>query len=75
MTNSVNKAEELIKRYKHIWMGLENVTGVGKGKTKDGRTCIVISMTKDDPATRNIFPLEIEGLPIEIRISGEINAL
>lgn len=75
MTNSVNKAEELIKRYKHIWMGLENVTGVGKGKTKDGRTSIVISLSKDDPATRNIFPAEIEGLPIEIRISGEINAL
>ncbi|MFP4366476.1 MAG: hypothetical protein ACLFQA_05220 [Bacteroidales bacterium] len=75
MTNSVNKADELIKRYRNIWMGLENVNGIGKGKTKDGRYCIVISMVKDDPATRNIFPAEIEGLPVEVRISGEINAL
>ncbi len=75
MSSSLKKAEEIIKRYEQIWMGLENVTGIGTGKTNDGRTCLVISMAKDDRPTRDLFPVEIEGLPVEVRISGEFNAL
>ena len=75
MNSSVKKAEEIIKRYAQIWMGLENVTGIGTGKTNDGRICLVISMAKDDQATRDIFPAEIEGLPVEVRIGGKFDAL
>ncbi len=74
MKSSVTKAGEIIKRYEQIWMGLENVTGVGTGKTNDGRTCLVISLVKDDQFTRDIFPSEIEGLPVQVRISGNFDA-
>ncbi len=56
-------------------MGLKIVSGVGTGKTREGKLCIVISLSRDDPATRNIFPVEIEGIPIEIRIIGKVDAL
>ncbi len=74
MKNSIKKALKIRKRYEKIWMGLENVTAVGAGKTKEGKPCIVISMLKEDPATRDIFPQEIEDVPIELIIIGKIDA-
>ena len=75
MNSSIKKAGEIIKIYRQIWMTLENVTGVGTGKTKDGRTCIVISLAKEDPVTCDIFPSEIEDFPIEFRITGKISSM
>jgi len=75
MESSLRKAKKIVRRYEQIWMGLKNVSGVGTGKTREGKLCIVISLSRDDPATRNIFPVEIEGIPFEIRISGKIDAL
>ncbi len=75
MNSSTKEAGEIIKRYKQIWMALENVTGVGTGKTKEGGVCIVISMAKEDPVTCDIFPAEIEDFPVEFRITGEMSSL
>lgn len=75
MEDSVSKATGIIKLYEKLWLELENVTGVGTGKTKEGRTCLVISLSEDNQATRDIFPAEIEGIPVEFRISGEIDML
>ncbi len=72
MTESMGKAKKIKKLYEEIWLELDNVTAVGSGKTKDGRICLVISLSHDDPVTRNIFPREIEDIPIEFRISGEM---
>ena len=74
MDNLTKKAGKIINRYKKIWMGLENVSAVGIGKTCDGIPCIIISLSRDDPATREIFPLEIEDIPIEFMVSGTIDA-
>jgi hypothetical protein len=68
------KAAEIKNRYEILWMGLKNVTSVGTGKTSDGKTSIVISLAIDDPETRSIFPAEIEDIPLEFRISGDIDA-
>ena len=67
-----NKAAEVINLYRAIWLGLEHVTGVGLGKSDDGRTCIVISLSEANTATMDIFPAEIEGIPVECRVTGEI---
>jgi hypothetical protein len=74
MDSAMIKAFEIRERYEKIWMALENVTAVGTGMTSDGRTGIIISMEKDDIVTKNIFPPEIEGVPVELRISGNIDA-
>lgn len=55
-------------------MGLERVTAVGTGITSNGKPGIIISLDKEDSATRNIFPPEIEGVPVEVRIAGKIDA-
>ena len=74
MENAKRHAGDIINRYRDIWMKIEHVTGVGTGKARDGRICIIISLESDEASTRDIFPAEIEGVPIEIKISGKIDA-
>jgi hypothetical protein len=75
MDYSLQKAREIRNRYEEIWMELGFVTAIGIGLTSSGRTGIIISLEKDDPAIRSIFPAEIEGIPIEVKITGEINTI
>ena len=74
MKDPLIKAGEVKNRYSQIWMGLDCVTAVGTGITSNGKPGIIISMEKEDTATRNIFPPEIEGIPVEVKITGEIDA-
>jgi hypothetical protein len=71
MGESFEKASKIREMYEQIWLGLDKVTAVGTGKTADGRICIVISLSSDDPDTTNMFPPEIEDVPIEFRVTGE----
>ncbi len=75
MDYNIRKAKKIINRYEQIWMGLKNVSSIGTGKTSEGRLCIVISLSGDDPKTRRIFPAEIEGIPVEVRIIGKVDTL
>ncbi|TVR70458.1 MAG: hypothetical protein EA408_11185 [Marinilabiliales bacterium] len=75
MENSDEQAKMIISRYGEIWMGLDSVTSIGVGKTDEGKTTIIISLEKDIPATRDVFPAEIEGVPVQIRISGTTKPL
>lgn len=75
MDHSIQKAKEIKELYEKIWLGLDNVTAVSIGKNPAGYPCIIISLEKDDEFTRDIFPAEIEGIPVEIRISGRISSL
>lgn len=71
MSGSLRKARKIKEMYEQIWLGLDKVTAVGTGKTTGGRICIVISLSCDDPETKNMFPPEIEDVPIELRVTGQ----
>jgi hypothetical protein len=73
--DELNRISMVKMRYQGIWMGLNNVSAVGVGITSDGRPGIIISMKREDVSTRKLFPAEIEGIPVEINISGNINIL
>jgi hypothetical protein len=75
MTEQMKKALRIKKIYEQIWLELENVSAVGTGTTENGRTCLVISLVSDDPVTKDIFPREIEDIPIHFKVSGEMDAL
>ena len=75
MDGSIRKAGKIVSRYEQIWMGLKNVSAVGTGKTSEGKLCIVISLSSEDPYTRSIFPPEIEGIPVDVRITGKVDTL
>ena len=75
MSNPAEKAKKIINRYKMIWMKLEHVTSVGTGKKDDGSVCLVITLSEDSQATKEIFPAEIEDLPVEFRIGSQPDAL
>ncbi len=72
MENLQNKAERIKKTYSDIWLGLDHVAAVGTGTTNDNQICIVISLEEDDESTRNIFPKEIEDIPVEFKITGKL---
>jgi hypothetical protein len=73
MNKLLIKVREVKNRYEMIWMGLEDVTSVGTGITSKGKPGIIISMEKDNVSIKNIFPPEIEGVQVEIRVSGNID--
>jgi hypothetical protein len=73
MEDLLKKANMIKKRYEGIWMALDNITGVGTGLTASGIPGIIISMEKEDARTRDLFPPRIEGVPVELKLSGKIN--
>ncbi len=75
MDEAMDKVRKIKSIYEDIWLELEKVTAVGTGRAKDGRTALVISLSSDDKATKDIFPAEVEGIPIEFRVTGEAEAL
>ncbi len=68
------KAEKILARYKNKWLALENVTSAGIGRTSKGSPCIIISLAQEDNAIREMMPPEIDGIPLEVKVSGEIDA-
>ena len=63
------------RKYEPIWLALPEVVAVGIGKTSDGATGIIISVRSLTGTVRSSIPSAIEGIPIEIQVSGEIKAL
>ena len=56
-------------------MPVEGVEGIYQGITENGTSCIVIMISNDDELLRERLPVERDGIPIEIEISGTLNAL
>ena len=75
MESTDEHAKKIINRYEEIWMGLDGVTSVGLGKTAEGAASIIISLEQDTPSTRDIFPVEIEGIPLQFKICGKTEPL
>jgi len=75
MTDPMAKARRLKEQHQQEWLGLKGVVGVGIGKTADGRTGIIISVQENAAGIRQHIPTTLEGIPIEIRESGEFRAL
>lgn len=60
------------QRYEQEWMALEEVTAIGIGKVAD-QIGIVISVTENPEKVKREIPDRIEGIPIKIQKTGELN--
>ena len=75
MDPTINKCKKIKNYYERKWFQIKGVVAVGIGKTSDNEVGLIISVVKNAKRIRKLIPLQIEGIPIEIIVSGEIKAL
>lgn len=55
-----------------------NVVGVGVGRRDEGEVALVVMVTQKLPRSQlrevDLVPQEIEGIPVEVRVVGELKA-
>lgn len=81
---AIQLAMSISERYQSYLMQKANVIGVGVGfREKDGKlgdeVAIVVNVTRKLPShellPEDLIPSEIEGVPVDVRETGEIRAL
>jgi hypothetical protein len=81
---TIQLAMSISERYQSYLMQKANVIGVGVGfREKDGKlgdeVAIVVNVTRKLPSheilPEDLIPSEIEGVPVDVRETGEIRAL
>lgn len=61
------------RKHEKSWMEIDGVVAVGVGLI-DEKTGIIVSVEKEPATMRKLFPSSIEGIPIAIRQTGQIEA-
>jgi hypothetical protein len=74
MSDLNQKAIEVKRKHEKAWMSLDGVIAVGIG-LYSGSPAIIISVKKESDKIRNKLPESVEGIPVVIKITGEINAI
>lgn len=74
MENEIQHIKNIKKQYEHTLLKVKNVVAVGIGMTSDQRNGIIISVVKESQKTRSKIPNQIEGIPVEVKITGKIKA-
>lgn len=71
MPDPVKKATEIKQRYEPKWLAIPGVTAVGVGQIGEDRIGIIISVANNTDKIRKQLPADVEGVPVEVRVSGE----
>jgi hypothetical protein len=64
---------QVLKRHTPRLMSLAGVAGTAEGSCA-GQPCILVLVERLTPALRQAIPSELEGIPVEIRETGRIEA-
>jgi hypothetical protein len=64
----------VLERHTDSLMNIPGVVGTAEGSCA-GRPCILVFVIKDTPEVRKVVPSQLEGVMVEIRESGQIEAL
>jgi hypothetical protein len=62
---------EVLERHTARLMSLSGVVGTAEGEC-GGQPCILVLVERLTPALREAVPVELEGIPVEIRETGRI---
>jgi hypothetical protein len=73
MTGKVRSAADVKLRYERKWLEIEGITAIGLGLINNEQ-CIIISVEENIDEVRALIPGKVEGIPVEIRISGKLMA-
>jgi hypothetical protein len=65
---------EVKSKYESSILKIEGVVSVGIGQGSENKLAIIIGLREESQETTNLIPSELEGYPVEIRITGVIRA-
>ena len=75
MSDQLEKIIQIKRQNEKKWLGMKNVVGVGIGLTSGGDVGIIVSTKEESVKLRKKIPNEIDRIPVEIQVTGEIRAL
>lgn len=64
---------QVLQRHTPRLMSISGVVGTAEGECA-GRPCILVLVERMTPALRQAIPDQLEGIPVEIRETGRIEA-
>jgi hypothetical protein len=68
-------AAQAIELHADSLMAIPGVTGVYEGRTPQGKTVLRVMLLARSKDAEQRIPREIEGFPVEIEVSGEIEPM
>jgi hypothetical protein len=75
MSQEIEKVRQVKQKHEKDWLKIPEIAAIGIGNTSSGKIGIVISLKTASAMARQQIPQEVDGIPIEVNISGEIRAL
>ena len=69
------RIREIKKRVEKDWLNIPGVLAIGIGKTEKGQAGIIVSVNELSLEIQTSLPTEVEGIPVEIKVTGPIQAL
>jgi hypothetical protein len=75
MAASEERARQVKRTYEDRWLALEGVVAVGIGQDERGEPSIVVSVEADGERFRRWIPERVDGVRVEIRVTGPMQAL
>jgi hypothetical protein len=64
---------QVLERYSGRLMSLRGVVGTAEGSC-EGRPCIVVLVNRITPALERRLPSSLEGIPVQVRETGRVQA-
>lgn len=78
MKGELDNARRISRAHAEALLSKANVVGVGVGEAAAGGVALVVMLKEKVPRTElreeDLVPDEIDGLPVEIRVVGDIRA-
>lgn len=75
MHEDIERIKIVKRKYVKQWLKIDGVIAVGIGFMKNKETGIIVSIKKLSLPIQKFVPNEIDGVPIELNVTGEIKAL
>lgn len=72
---SYQTLKKIKKKVEKDWLQIPGVVAVGLGKTESGQPGIIVSVKELSLEVQSSIPSQVEGVPVEIKITGPIQAL
>jgi len=66
--------ETVLRECTDVLMSLAGVVGVAQGE-HEGQPCIVVLVARESAELLGSIPSTIEGYPVQVKVTGEIQAL
>jgi len=75
MQEEIERIKIVKRKYEKQWLSIDGVIAIGIGFTKNKKTGLIISVKDLNVKVQQSIPNEVEGIPVEINVTGEIKAL